>query len=67
MLKLIYSFSKIIPRSSKPDILTFVPIGRSSGFAIFGKNPDIRKSTLSILITAQAYGAYFQNLWAELS
>ncbi|SVA90459.1 uncharacterized protein METZ01_LOCUS143313, partial [marine metagenome] len=42
MLKLIYSFSKIIPRSSKPDILTFVPIGRSSGFAMFGKNPDIR-------------------------
>ena len=44
MLKMIYSFSKTIPRSSKSTTFTAAPIGRSPGFCIFAKNPEILKS-----------------------
>ena len=58
---MIYSFSKTIPRSSKPTTFSAVPIGRSSGFDIFAKNPETLKSELSMLRTTQAYGAYFSK------
>ena len=58
---MIYSFAKTIPRSSKPTTFNPVPIGRSSGFDIFAKNPETLKSELSMLKTTQAYGAYFSK------
>ena len=58
---MIYNFSKTIPRSSKPTTFSVVPIGRSSGFGIFGKNPETLKSELSRFRTTQAYGANFSN------
>ena len=58
---MIYSFSKTIPRSSKLTTFSAVPIGRSSGFDMLAKNPEILKSELSMLRTTQAYGAYFSN------
>ena len=61
MLKIIYNSSRTIPRSSKPTTFNAVPIGRFSGFAIFGKNPETLKSELSILRTTQAYGANYSN------
>ena len=61
MLKMIYNFFNTIPRSSKSTTFTATPIGRSSGFDIFGKNPEILKSEFSRLMTAQAYGANFSN------
>ena len=45
--KLIYCFSMMIPRSSKPVILALVPTGRSAGVAIPGINPEILKCVLS--------------------
>ena len=58
---MIYSFLKTIPRSSKPITFSVEPIGRSSGFGIFGKNPEILKSELSMLMTTQADGADFSK------
>ena len=58
---MIYDFSKTIPRSSKLTTFSAVPIGRSSGFGILGKNPETLKSELSRLRTTQSYGAYFSN------
>ena len=58
---MIYSFSRTRPRSSKSTIFSGVPIGRSSGFDIFAKNPEILKSELSMLRTTQAYGEYFSK------
>ena len=58
---MIHIFFKTIPRSSKPTTFTAAPTGRSSGFCIFGKNPDILKSELSRFMTAQAYGVYFSK------
>ncbi len=58
---MIYNFSKTIPRLSKPITFTAVPIGRSSGFCIFGKNPEILIPESSNSITTQAYGAKSSN------
>ena len=58
---MIYSFSKTMPRSSKPTTFSAVPIGRSSGFDMLAKNPEILKSELSMLRTTQAYGEYFSK------
>ena len=58
---MIYSFSKTIPRSSKLITFTAVPIGRSSGFCIFDKNPEILIPESSNSIMTQAYGAKSSN------
>ena len=58
---MIYNFSKTIPRSSKLTTFTAAPIGRSSGFCILGKNPEILRSEFSRFMTAHAYGAYFSK------
>jgi len=63
---MIYSLSKTIPRSSKLTTFTAVPIGRSSGFCIFGKNPEILMGFISSevssnSITTQAYGVKSSN------
>ena len=55
---MIYSFSKTIPRSSKSTTFNPVPIGRSSGFDTFDKNPETLKSEFYMLRTTQAYGEY---------
>jgi len=66
MLNLVYYFSSSIPRSSKPTTFTAVPIGSSSGFCIFGKNPEIligfiNSEVSSNSITTQAYGVKSSN------
>lgn len=63
---MIYSLFKTIPRSSKPTTFTAVPIGRSSGFCISGKNPEIliglvSSEVSSNSITTQAYGVKSSN------
>ena len=56
MLKMIYSVFKIKPHSPKPSTFTAVPIGRFSGFSIFGKKPETLIPESSNYITTQAYG-----------
>ena len=58
---MIYCFSKTIPRSSNPVILTEVPIGKSSGVGILPKKPDTLMPESSNSITTQAYGANSSN------
>ena len=57
-----YCFFRTIPRSSNPTISASVPIGRSSGVATLGKNPEILSlESSSNSITAHAYGANSSN------